>query len=408
MAKKAEFAIKVKKNDKMETIEDFTSKQATKAFNKLPQGSETHLFIKENNMGEQYVGPYITRGLPNEPEEPSNKPPVIDVTSPIEVKQHTDVTLIAHITDVDGTVEDVVWKQTAGPTVTFTTMDEGTNYSLMFHAHEIVTYKFSVEAHDNLGGMNSKEVVVKCVEIPVDHHCAADEHWDEATQMCVKNEQTGDVLWDSNTDGKWNDGNKRTITIKQGNQQPNDKSIFVAASGNPKLDIDGDGVAHLVGGTGEFDNLSLKLRSRHQAGGSCENRFGGFGCSFDRSSIDMKTESCHNFHENTIGGNHAGVKNGEWHKFRFDVKDTTDGKVWFNVWLDGKHVKEGFHNNPKPYYLDEKTFMALSWFWIRGNNSDHPRIYVCACNYNASLEGEWMFEAGKPSIALRNIVLKKI
>lgn len=387
MTKKAEFIIKDKD---FKELKSFYSKNATECFNKLKQGDRTEIFIKENDMAEQYVGPYVVKGMPNEQPEPSNKPPVIDVPSTINALVDTDVEIIAHITDPDGTLEDTVLTQTDGPKVDVTIVESG--YSAKFHPTEVGTYKFKLDAIDNKSATTTKNITVNVTSTPPP----------------PPPPPSGDLLWDSNRDGKWNDGNKRTITVKQGNQKPDDKSIFVAASGSPKLEVDGNGIAHLVAGSGEPDNLSLKVRSRHQAGGSCENRFGGFGCAFDRTSIDMKTESCHNFHENSIGGSHDGIKNDEWHKWRFDCQDTSDGKVEFNVYLDGKHIKQGFHNNPKDYYLDAAMFGALSWVWIRINNSDHGRIYICVCNYNVSFEGEWMFESGKPSVALRNVTVKKI
>jgi hypothetical protein len=210
------------------------------------------------------------------------------------------------------------------------------------------------------------------------------------------------LLWDSNIHGKWNDGNKRTITTKQNGQTPDDKSIFVAASGSPKLVIDGDGVAHLVGGTGVFDNLSLKLRCRHQEGGDCSNRFGGYGASIDRSSIDMKTETCHNIHTNSASKSHGiPIKNGEWHKVEFEC--TGDKPVNFKFSVDGSVKMEHSDKNP-PAGSDKVTLEQNSYFWIRGNNSDHPRIYIMAKNYNAKLSMDFMFE-NTNSIALRNVKL---
>jgi hypothetical protein len=212
------------------------------------------------------------------------------------------------------------------------------------------------------------------------------------------------VLWDSNIHGKWNDGSKRTITVKQGGQTPDDKSIFVAASGSPKLVIDGDGVAHLVGGTGVFDNLSLKLRCRHQEGGDCSNRFGGYGASIDRSSIDMKTETCHNIHTNSASKSHGvSIKNGEWHNVEFECKGDIPS---FKFSVDGSVKMEHSDKNP-PAGSDKATLDKNSYFWIRGNNSDHPRIYVMAKNYNAKLSMDFMFE-NTNSIALRNVRLVAI
>jgi hypothetical protein len=211
------------------------------------------------------------------------------------------------------------------------------------------------------------------------------------------------VLWDSNIDGKWNNGVKRTVTDSEGDIGPNGKGVECRASGNPKLVIDGDGIAHLVSGSGEVEDLSLKLRSRHNEDDPCENRFGGFGCSIDRKSIGMKTESCHNNHENSASKSGLSLKNGEWHKARFECKDG-DNSVDFECSIDGVSKMKHSHKNPAPAYIDKAKFAENSYLWIRTNNSDHGRIYIYATNYNAALELEWMWEGGN-SIALKNVKL---
>lgn len=208
------------------------------------------------------------------------------------------------------------------------------------------------------------------------------------------------VLWDSNINGKWNDGNKRTITVKQGGQTPDDKSIFVAASGSPKLVIDGDGIAHLVSGSGGVDNLSLKLRSRHQEGGDCANRFGGHGCSIDSKEINFKTESCHNEHENSKSFSHGITIGQEWHHIQFTCKDL---KVGCSV--DGKKIGE--HSITISNGSKEKCDQN-SYFWIRLNNADHGRIYVMAKNYNSALDLDFKFEPSTNSIGLKNVRLTAI
>ncbi|WP_411753287.1 hypothetical protein [Serratia sp. (in: enterobacteria)] len=205
------------------------------------------------------------------------------------------------------------------------------------------------------------------------------------------------ILWDSNINGKWNDGNKREITVKQGSQQPDDKSIFVAASGSPKLVVDGNGVAHLVAGSGGVDNLSLKLRSRHQEGGDCANRFGGHGCAIDSSTVDFKTETCHNEHTGSKSFNHGVNIGTSWHRVDFTCKDTKVSCV-----IDGKKIGE--HTVSISHGTKEKCDQN-SYFWIRLNNSDHGRIYVMAKNYNSKLSLDFMFEPSKNSIALRNVRL---
>jgi hypothetical protein len=122
------------------------------------------------------------------------------------------------------------------------------------------------------------------------------------------------VIYDSNIDGKWNDGNARIVKGDDGDIKANGKGIFTAASGSPEVHIDGKGTAVLVTkpGFGRFylcvnnfnaqldfdfnimdssvDNMSIKGRSRHQSGGANDNRFGGLGNATSTSETDFKIE----------------------------------------------------------------------------------------------------------------------
>jgi len=214
------------------------------------------------------------------------------------------------------------------------------------------------------------------------------------------------TLWDSNINGKWNDGIKRTLTTKEGGQKPNDKSIFVAASGSPKLVIDGDGTAHLVSGTGGCDNISVRMRSRHQ--GECNNvslepakRFGGHGWSIDpKGGIDFKTEDYHNVHTNAHTFN-AGITIGTaWHHVTQTCKGNTSTYT-----IDGKKVGEVTTKN----YGDDSLLPKNSYIWFRINNSGgHGRIYIMAINVDAALDYDFKLEPATNSIGLKNVQLKAL
>jgi len=210
------------------------------------------------------------------------------------------------------------------------------------------------------------------------------------------------TLWDSNINGKWNDGNKRVITTNEGGQKPDDKSIFCAASGSPKLIIDGDGVAHLQAGTG-CDNLSIRLRSRHQ--GECNNvsldptkRFGGHGWAIDtKGAVDFKTEEYHNVHSNSHTFN-SGINPGTaWHH----VHQTCKGNE-STFTIDGKSVGKVTVQN----HGDDSLLAKNSYIWLRMNNSDHGRIYIMAINVDSALDFDFKFEAN--SIAFKNVKLVSI
>ena len=210
----------------------------------------------------------------------------------------------------------------------------------------------------------------------------------------------GDTIWCSNEHGKWDNGKQRTVTKSEGDISADGKGIFMAASGKPKLAIAGDGSAELQceAGHGRFyicatnynsvldlefnlktptvDNLSLKSRSRHQAGGDAANRFGGFGSSISLDEVGSKTEAYHNMHENSKSASlKRKLKNGAWYKARFEVKNIeSDKKVQYTTWLDYNdgnglvQVLQQIHPKPKDYYMNKDLFKKESWVWIRMNN----------------------------------------
>jgi hypothetical protein len=176
--------------------------------------------------------------------------------------------------------------------------------------------------------------------------------------------------------------------------------VTTAASGNPKWTTEAGGVGKLSCGsghcrvyiavknhnarmegeymyTGAVTNLSLRLRSRHQEGGSCENRFGGFGAAIQKSGeVEFQTESCHNNHENSKSGQQSPAPvAGKWYKFAYSCWDSSDKKsVNFKLDINGKTVLTGNHPSPKPYFMDEALHNQKSYIWLRSNNSGSGTI----------------------------------
>ena len=79
--------------------------------------------------------------------------------------------------------------------------------------------------------------------------CICDPGFHDENGVCVSDDilpPDDKVLYDSNRDGKWDNGKKRTVVKSEGDIKANGKGLYMAASGNPQLEIQGDGEAWLV------------------------------------------------------------------------------------------------------------------------------------------------------------------
>jgi len=237
--------------------------------------------------------------------------------------------------------------------------------------------------------------------------CVCDPGYHDVNGECVQDDQQppppnpAGVIYDSNTDGQWNNGVSRIVKDKDGNIGPNGKGLFTAASGSPQVSIDGKGTAILTTkpGFGRFyicvnnfnaqidfdfnimdssvDNMSLKGRCRHQAGGNPENRFGGLGNATSTKETDFKIEFYHNVHDRGYNQNlPQPLKVGEWYSKRYIYKNTEDGKgIHMEDWIDFKDGKglvkvfERTETHPRPYFMDPTKFNQESWIWFRLNGS---------------------------------------
>jgi hypothetical protein len=260
--------------------------------------------------------------------------------------------------------------------------------------------------------------------VPPTPICGAHSHWDgskcvcdpgfkdDGSGNCVEDTTTpppppppveGNVLYDSNRDGHWDNGTQRTVDKSEGNIGPNGKGLYMAASGSPILEILGNGEARLrtKPGFGRFyvaacnynaslefefnimagsvDNLSTKCRSRHQMGGACENRFGGLGTHIALDEVGFKAEKCHNIQDQADSKDEKLSKKLElntWYKSKYEYKDSADGKSIEYVrhldYQDGNgwvKVLECSHKHPQPFYLDKPLYEKQSEFWTRLNGS---------------------------------------
>jgi predicted phosphodiesterase len=216
----------------------------------------------------------------------------------------------------------------------------------------------------------------------------------------------GEVLWDSNVHLKT--GQKYTITDTHGDQSPDGKGVFMAASGNPRLHVDADGTFHLEADSGHgrvyikarnynarmegelmfednaIRNTTLRLRSRHGEGGACENRFGGFGVTVEREEqlAETSTERCHNEHSNTVKNPlEKHIEVGQWIKFKYSCFSSADKKAInqkleydYNDGQGFKTVIEEKFTSVEPHFMDEAKFNEESYAWLRVNNESTGKV----------------------------------
>jgi hypothetical protein len=208
------------------------------------------------------------------------------------------------------------------------------------------------------------------------------------------------IMWTSK--GKWDNGRKRTITGHE-EKDPDDNTLMVAAGNNRKFEILGDGKALLSGARARIyilennydsvmelkfipdsslDDLSLKLRSRHQEGGDGENRFGGYGSAISLGEVECKREEFHNEHT-TIGSkklkDEKKLKNGKEYGVRYTCKDV-NGKVNMKTEIDYGNgfieVANFTDDDPEDYMTDKQLYDKKSYAWIRTNGDDPEEIQL--------------------------------
>jgi hypothetical protein len=207
----------------------------------------------------------------------------------------------------------------------------------------------------------------------------------------------GTVLWDSNVNGKWNNGHRRTITAHD-EPDPDNPTLHVAAGSGRKFEITGNGNAFLSGDQSRIyiyvnnynaqmeisyipnpslDNtLSLRLRSRHNEPYPLENRFGGYGVSVSLDEGKPAREEYHNVHTSFPDFKlpHK-MQYGKMYTLRYSVHDTADGKqveMWLEIDYDnnGNFIEVGRWKDPKPlpYMLDKALYLKKSYAWVRVNS----------------------------------------
>jgi len=323
------------------------------------------------------------------PSPQPNQPPVIEVPATATGKVNVQMDLIARVRDVDGTVDDVNWKQKTGIAIRFEQIDEAGVYTARFTPSQSGVFDFEVEAFDNKNLRSFKTVKVTVeADVPIPP-------------------PSGNIIFSSRRDTNLHDGNSRIIT-ETGNIAAGMLGVQCRASGSPKMVVNSDKTFSLKSGSGGIENMSLKVRSRHNEGGDCNNRFGGFGCHIDKTEIGMKTESCHNNHENSLKKSHgASIFDSKFHKLEFTCRNSGTA-VEFIASLDGVQKMTGKHNSPKSYYMDKALAEKNSYFWVRLNNADHGRIYVFAKNYNSKLTVVFKMEPSTNSIRFDDIILEAL
>lgn len=202
---------------------------------------------------------------------------------------------------------------------------------------------------------------------------------------------SGAVLYDSTVNSKLHDGKKRTIE-KEGSTSAGGKGLEVAASGSPKIVVNTDKTFSLVckAGHGRFycfvknfnatldiecafwnsvsgQDCSLKLRSRHQEGGSCDNRFGGYGMAVDRKGWGAKREVCHNTHDQSHDGKLPfAIATQKYFNIQFTVKNESGGVRQIGK-MNGTQFASFLDTKPAGYMVHKEDFDDNSYFWVRSN-----------------------------------------
>ena len=199
----------------------------------------------------------------------------------------------------------------------------------------------------------------------------------------------GAVLYDSRIHSALHNGIARQVRA-EGNIGPNGKGVECRASGNPYIRVNTDKTFSLICGAGHGrfygyvnnynatmeivcawgnqvsgQDLSLKLRSRHNEPDPCNNRFGGYGFACDRRGWGAKREPCHNNHDLAVsGGLPSQLGTQQYFMVLYTVRDDPSGGVREIASIDGRPIlNRVLQRQPLPI----QYFGQKSYYWVRQN-----------------------------------------
>lgn len=120
------------------------------------------------------------------------------------------------------------------------------------------------------------------------------------------------------------------------------------------------------------DDLSNRLRSRHNEGDPTTNRFGGYNFSVGPTSYEFAREDYHNVHTKFGGGNLPfRLNNGRLYMLKFQC--TGIKPVQLTAWINGGNgyqlVGQQQDRNPLASGSNPSLFQQMSYGWTRNNGS---------------------------------------
>ena len=337
-----------------------------------------------------------------EPEPPTDKPPVVEAGDDVEVIQGTTVQLDGTAKD-DGEITSISWEAPDGIELTDISEDE-TNAKFvapMLLANESFRIlQFMLHVEDDKGNHSMDSCLVTVVKEP------------NVPPVEPPVPPSGDLLYDSNTTGKWK-GHDRLITGS--NHDPlfprpfvNGKGGILAASGsNAKFDIK-DGVATLSANKGhkryyidssnfstvtEYElrfndaicrNHTMQKQSRHNHGGDRENKFGGLNhlTDFENQKCGLKIEVLHGVEHIDAGDDKPlpfKISLGDWVHVRCTDQHLGNREILSRTEYskDGQDWKLGIEETYRitgdeyAHIFDKDLYLKSSATWYRINpNSD--------------------------------------
>lgn len=386
----------------------FNTRTLTKLFKKDElRGHTVDILMQEPGHGKAMVGKYVIQG--DDTTDPgADKAPVVDAGDDIVVKEGQMVTLDASAHD-DGKIIRSEW---FGPDFVHDLTPDPNDPTLAHfmapmlpEGMDVRGLIFFFEAEDDKANMTRDSCIVtitKDGQAPPE--CPPDHIKDPDTGKCIpKPSPVGDVIYDSLVNSNLHDG-KVEVLKKVGNITPGGMGWECRASGNPRIVKKADGTFSLVVDSGHgriygyilnYDNIlevtyawlsgdgdcSLKMRSQHNEGGDCSNRFGGYGFALDHKAWDGKREICHNIHDQSKSGSlPTSIDMAKYVVVQFSVEDV-NGKVVQKSRIDygdgnWKDLMDKTDDSPEPYMVNRDSFGKQSYLWIRQNASKTSELNI--------------------------------